>query len=191
MKKIIALIAMLLTVLTTMAQMVDPVKFTATLKTDGTAEGEIVFSGRIEAGWHVYSTNLGQNGPTEASLHVNKADGIQLVGSLMPRGGEKAHYDPIFNMHVRYFEGSAQFVQRVRFTKPTYSIDAYLEYGACSDENCLPPGEGEYDFLKLFSYLKKSGYDKSAIIELYADGYKDIKQIADSKIYLENIDRMC
>ena len=57
--------------------------------------------------------------------------------------------------------------------------------------DCLPPGEGEYDFLKLFSYLKKSGYDKSAVIELYADGYKDIKQIADSKIYLENIDRMC
>lgn len=148
MKKIIALSAMLLMALTALAQMADPVKFTATLKTNGTAEGEIVFSGRIEAGWHIYSTNLGQNGPTEASLHVNKADGIQLVGSLMPRGNEKAHYDPIFSMRVRYFEGSAQFVQRVRFTKPTYSIDAYLEYGACSDENCLPPGEVP---------LKKSG----------------------------------
>ena len=141
MKKIIALSALLLMALTALAQMADPVKFTATLKTNGTAEGEIVFSGRIEAGWHIYSTNLGQNGPTEASLHVNKADGIQLVGSLMPRGNEKAHYDPIFSMRVRYFEGSAQFVQRVRFTKPTYSIDAYLEYGVCSDANCLPPGE--------------------------------------------------
>ena len=140
--------AMLLMVLTAMAQMEDPVKFTAEIKTGKTAEAEIVFSGRIEAGWHIYSTDLGSSGPTEASFHVNKADGIELVGKLMPRGKEKSHFDPMFGMNVRYFEGTAQFVQKIRFTKPTYTIDAYLEYGVCSDENCLPPGEVA---------LKKSG----------------------------------
>ncbi len=140
--------AMLLMVLTAMAQMEDPVKFTAEIKTGKTAEAEIVFSGRIEAGWHIYSTNLGSNGPTEASFHVNKADGIELVGKLMPRGNEKSHFDAMLGMNVRYFEGTAQFVQKIRFTKPTYTIDAYLEYGVCSDENCLPPGEVA---------LKKSG----------------------------------
>ena len=140
--------AMLLMVLTAMAQMEDPVKFTAEIKTGKTAEAEIVFSGRIEAGWHIYSTNLGSSGPTEASFHVNKADGIELVGKLMPRGNEKSLFDAMFGMNVRYFEGTAQFVQKIRFTKPTYTIDAYLEYGVCSDENCLPPGEVA---------LKKSG----------------------------------
>ena len=140
--------AMLLMVLTAMAQMEDPVKFTAEIKTGKTAEAEIVFSGRIEAGWHIYSTNLGSSGPTEASFHVNKADGIELVGKLMPRGNEKSHFDAMFGMNVRYFEGTAQFVQKIRFTKPSYTIDAYLEYGVCSDENCLPPGEVA---------LKKSG----------------------------------
>ena len=140
--------AMLLMVLTAMAQMEDPVKFTAEIKTGKTAEAEIVFSGRIESGWHIYSTNLGSSGPTEASFHVNKADGIELVGKLMPRGKEKSHFDQMFGMNVRYFEGTAQFVQKIRFTKPTYTIDAYLEYGVCSDENCLPPGEVA---------LKKSG----------------------------------
>ena len=140
--------AMLLMVLTAMAQMEDPVKFTAEIKTGKTAEAEIVFSGRIEAGWHIYSTDLGSSGPTEASFHVNNADGIELVGKLMPRGNEKSHFDAMFGMNVRYFEGTAQFVQKIRFTKPTYTIDAYLEYGVCSDENCLPPGEVA---------LKKSG----------------------------------
>ena len=140
--------AMLLMVLTAMAQMEDPVKFTAEIKTGKTAEAEIVFSGRIESGWHIYSTDLGSSGPTEASFHVNKADGIELVGKLMPRGKEKSHFDQMFGMNVRYFEGTAQFVQKIRFTKPTYTIDAYLEYGVCSDENCLPPGEVA---------LKKSG----------------------------------
>ena len=140
--------AMLLMVLTAMAQMEEPVKFTAEIKTGKTAEAEIVFSGRIESGWHIYSTGLGSSGPTEASFHVNKADGIELVGKLMPRGNEKSHFDAMFGMNVRYFEGTAQFVQKIRFTKPTYTIDAYLEYGVCSDENCLPPGEVA---------LKKSG----------------------------------
>ena len=140
--------AMLLMVLTAMAQMEDPVKFTAEIKTGKTTEAEIVFSGRIESGWHIYSTDLGSSGPTEASFHVNKADGIELVGKLMPRGNEKSHFDAMFGMNVRYFEGTAQFVQKIRFTKPTYTIDAYLEYGVCSDENCLPPGEVA---------LKKSG----------------------------------
>lgn len=140
--------AMLLMVLTAMAQMEDPVKFSAEIKTGKTAEAEIVFSGRIESGWHIYSTDLGSSGPTEASFHVNKADGIELVGKLMPRGNEKSHFDAMFGMNVRYFEGTAQFVQKIRFTKPTYTIDAYLEYGVCSDENCLPPGEVA---------LKKSG----------------------------------
>ena len=71
-----------------------------------------------------------------------------IVGKLMPRGNEKSHFDAMFGMNVRYFEGTAQFVQKIRFTKPTYTIDAYLEYGVCSDENCLPPGEVA---------LKKSG----------------------------------
>jgi thiol:disulfide interchange protein len=42
-------------------------------------------------------------------------------------------------MNVRYFVGSAEFVQKIKFTRPNYSISAYLEYGACNDENCLPP----------------------------------------------------
>ena len=57
------------------AQMANPVKFTVQLKTNGTAEAEIVFSGKIESGWHVYSTNLGGDGPTEAAvIHVESLD---------------------------------------------------------------------------------------------------------------------
>ena len=160
--------AMLLMVLTAMAQMEDPVKFTAEIKTGKTAEAEIVFSGRIEAGWHIYSTDLGSSGPTEASFHVNKADGIELVGKLMPRGNEKSHFDAMFGMNVRYFEGTAQFVQKIRFTKPTYTIDAYLEYGVCSDENCLPPGEVA---------LKKSG-KSPAVAAATAPAAADVAEAA-------------
>ncbi len=60
------------------------------------------------------------------------------------------------------------------------------DYDSRSD--CIPPGEGKYDFKKLFSTLKNAGYDKSAIIELYNWSFNDDKQISDSLYYLENID---
>ncbi len=52
--------------------------------------------------------------------------------------------------------------------------------------DCIPPGEGKYDFKCLFKALKNAGYDKSAVIELYEWSYKDEKQIKNSLDFLEN-----
>lgn len=53
--------------------------------------------------------------------------------------------------------------------------------------DCLAPGAGEYDFAKLFNALKAHGYDKSAVIELYRDNFKDENDIKNSLEYLRNI----
>ena len=148
MRKVLLVFQLLLAVVMANAQMLNPVKVTSTLKTNGSAEAEIVFSCKIHPGWHVYSTGLGADGPISASFHVNKMDGAELVGKLKAKGKEISTFDPLFEMKLRYFEGSATFVQKIKFTKPTYVIDAYLEYGACSEQNCLPPSE---------AIIKKSG----------------------------------
>lgn len=139
MKKAMTIALLVLITMLAQAQMLNPVKFTTQLKTGNTAEGEIVFSGKIDKGWHVYSTGLGADGPISATFNVNKLDGVELVGKLKPVGHEINNFDKIFEMNLRYFENSVQFVQKIKFTKPNYTIDAYLEYGACNDESCLPP----------------------------------------------------
>lgn len=139
MKKAMTIAMLLLMAIMCQAQMADPVKFSAQLKTNGTADGEIVFSGKIADGWHVYSTNLGEDGPIQATFHVDKKDGVELVGKLTPKGREISQMDPMFEMKLRYFEHSVQFVQKVKFTKPKYSIKCYLEFGACNDQMCMPP----------------------------------------------------
>jgi thiol:disulfide interchange protein DsbD len=68
-------------------------------------------------------------------------DGAELVGKLQTRGHEIKNFDKLFDMELRYFEKAVTFVQKIRFTKPHYSIDCYVEYGACNDEACLPPSE--------------------------------------------------
>ena len=106
------------------AQMANPVTFTSQLKTtNGSSEGEIVFIGKIDKGWHVYSTNLGDAGPTEAAIRFNKKDGVEPVGVLKPVGKEISQFDEMFGAKLRYFENSVQFVQKVKFTKPNYDID--------------------------------------------------------------------
>lgn len=125
------------------AQMADPVHFTSQLKELGNDEAEIIFTAKIDQGWHVYSTNL-TDGPIAATFNVVKMEGVEKVGKLRPRGNEQKVFDKLFDMEVRYFENTATFVQKIKFTKPKYVIDCYLEYGACNDQVCMPPSTVEF-----------------------------------------------
>lgn len=128
------------------AQMQDPVHFKVSQKKVSPTELEVIFTGRIDNGWHVYSTGLPADGPISASLHTEKAEGIKAVGKLSHRGKEISQYDKMFGMTLRYFEHSVTFVQKYKITGKTYNVKGYLEYGACNDENCIPPTQVDFSF---------------------------------------------
>ena len=169
MKRILTLTLLLVSAVITFAQ--NPVHFSSALKMGKGAEAEIVFTGKINKGWHVYSTNLGADGPIPATFHTDKMDGVELVGKLTPRGREISQYDNIFGMKLRYFENSVQFVQKIKFTKPNFKIDCYLEFGACNDEMCMPPTQVE---------LHKSGKSPATAEATQPSPEELAKQKADS-----------
>ena len=144
MRRLITTITILTFVLGISAQISNPVHFSAQLKTGSGADAEIVFTAKIDAGWHVYSTDLGNNGPISATFNAVKMDGVETIGKLQARGKEIKQFDKLFEMELRYFEQAVTFVQKIRFTKPDYDIDCYLEYGACNDQACLPPSEAAF-----------------------------------------------
>ena len=137
------MITQLLNILTIAAclQIATPVHISSEMKELERGEAELVFTASIDAGWHVYSTELGNDGPISATFNAVKMEGAELVGKLQARGKEIKQYDKLFDMDVRYFEKAVTFVQKIRFTKPTYNIDCYVEYGACNDRSCLPPSK--------------------------------------------------
>ena len=141
MNKFLTLFLSVLLAVAVHAQMMDPVHFSSELKMLSGDQAEIIFSATIDDGWHVYSTDLGNDGPIQATFNKVKMEGAETVGKLMPRGNEVKQFDKMFNMELRFFEKKAMFVQKIRCTKPEYDIDCYLEYGTCSDEMCLPPSE--------------------------------------------------
>ncbi len=148
MKKSILLSCLLLmaAVLQTVAQIQEPVKFRTELKKITETEAEIIFSATIDAGWHVYSTDIPADGPTPATLTMDKIEGAELVGKLTPRGKVETKFDDMFGMKVSFFENNATFFQKIKITGATYHVEGYMNYGACNDQNCLPPTDVEFNF---------------------------------------------
>ena len=146
MKKLLFPFVLLLFAVAVQAQIQDPVKFNSELKILAADEAEVVFTAAIDKGWHVYSTDLGDGGPISATFNVEKIFGAEVVGKLKPVGKEISTFDKLFEMKVRYFENTAQFVQKLKLTGGAYQLEGYLEYGACNDENCLPPTQVPFQF---------------------------------------------
>ena len=137
MKKILfSTLVLLLTVVTAVQAQVN---FSVQYKRVNATTVDIVFHGKADAGWHIYSTNIGEGGPTPATFGVDRIKGARLKGSLKPGPGAKTMQDPIFEMPVTFFENQATFTQRVELTEKEYELKGYLKFGACNDENCLPP----------------------------------------------------
>ena len=137
---------MMVSFISAFAQIQDPVQFKTELKKISETEAQIVFTGTIDAGWHVYSTELPEGGPISATFNTDKMEGLELDGKLTPQGKEIENYDKMFEMNVRYFEEKATFIQKLKITAANYFIEGYLQYGSCNDENCLPPTDVEFSF---------------------------------------------
>ncbi len=67
----ISLLAVILSI-SVWGQMIDPVHFTSQLRMLEGDEAEILFSATIDDGWHVYSTDLGNDGPISATFNTVK-----------------------------------------------------------------------------------------------------------------------
>lgn len=137
MKRILFLLFSFVLLAVTAAQ--AQVKFSVSTKRVSPTEIDVVFTGNIASGWHVYGTDIAPGGPTAATFGTDVLKGAKLKGALRPGAGLKRKQDPIFDMPVSYFEHTAQFTQRIELTEKQYEVKGYLRYGACNDENCLPP----------------------------------------------------
>ena len=133
-------------------QMENPVSISTSSNIEGN-EISIIFKASIESGWHLYSTDLPDGGPTAATVTFETLEGAEPIGKLTPGAGEIEKDDAIFGMKVKYFENSATFTQKLKILDSNYRIEGYLRYGVCNDENCLPPTT--YDF-------KLNGKEKQA-----------------------------
>lgn len=135
MKRLSSILILALTAVVAMAQ----VNFTVSYKRVSPTEIDVIFNGTAAPGWHVYGTRCGGDGPNPAIFGTDKAKGAKVKGGLKDGPGIKKAYDEMFGQEIYFFEGKAQYVQRVELTEKNYELEGYLQYSACNDETCLPP----------------------------------------------------
>ena len=127
-----------------LAQIQEPVKFTVEDRRVSDNQLELVFSAIVEKGWHVYGTDIPEDGPTAAALTITDIHGLKTDGKLIAQGKELRVMDEMYGMELSYFEGKVSFVQRFTITDSKYSAEGYLSYGACNEENCIPPTDVDF-----------------------------------------------
>ncbi len=122
-----------------------PVGVSCDLKVDGT-KAELTFKSTIQNGWHMYSVEVVEDGPTPTTLNVEKIEGARLVGKLKASPKATSVFEEMFGANVFYHIGSATFTQEVELTGGDYLLEGYLEYGACNDVSCIPPTAVDFKF---------------------------------------------
>lgn len=144
MKKILLSLMLFVATLNLNAQFgnVEPVTFEENVVVNG-SDGTIEFEAYIEPGYHLYSTDIPEGGPTPMEVTFSVVEGAEIVGGLTPGEGAVTEMDQMFEMMVSYFSDNAVFTQKVKFLGGKYRIKGTLRFQSCSDSNCVP---GRYDF---------------------------------------------
>lgn len=127
------------------AQIFDPVKWKSAIKMTDATNGVVTFTATVDAGWHVYGTQLPAGGPEPTSVQWNN-QGVKLVGGLTPSKAAHKQHDETFDMDLSWWTGSVTLSQKFAVTAKEYKIEGSIRYMACDDENCTPPKSESFSF---------------------------------------------
>lgn len=161
MKKVSLVVVGVLAVLLGFAQPLKPVKWTWKAEVMEPGMYKLIFKASIDAPWHTYSLFIGDGGPVPTAIVYDKNKDVALKGKAV-ESGAKVHdeHDPVFDMRLKWFEGSMTVEQKVKVKRDT-KLKGHLEFMACNDKECLPP---DYDVEFSFD-LKGGGNEGVGVID--------------------------
>ena len=118
--------------------LVDPVKWTFSLKKLKNNEFELVGQAKIEKGWHLYSQNIAGEGPVPTSFKFTPDAAYELIGATEESKAIR-EMDKVFEIEVGYFDGEATFKQKLKSNGTTFTLKGEVEYMVCNDVSCTFP----------------------------------------------------
>lgn len=130
----------------TFSQILEPVKWTFDKNKISDDEYELIFTAKIDAGWHVYSQYIPDGGPIATSFNFDENKNIELIDSVSEPEPIK-EYDKNYKMTLKFFAEKAVFKQKIKvLTKEKFDVTGYLEFMCCDDSRCLPPSEIDFTY---------------------------------------------
>ncbi|HEX9979066.1 MAG TPA: cytochrome c biogenesis protein CcdA [Flavobacterium sp.] len=134
MKKILFLLLSFFVFANSAAQILDPVKWKTRTEKISDSEFNLVFEGRIEPEWHVYSQFTPEDGPLPLELIFNNAKNNYTVVGKAKESPYKKQFNEVFEVDEYYFEKSFTLKQRVKILNPAVGkIKVGLNYQVCKE----------------------------------------------------------
>ena len=146
MKKILSLLLFVGLAWASMAQIMDPVKWTFQVKDLNENESELVFTAQLDEGWHLYSQHTDPNGPFGISFQFTPSKDYALKGKVSePKPHEE--FDKDFNCTVRSFSGRVVFRQKIeRLSAKDFKVKGTYSYQLCNNGSCIAPEDRDFTF---------------------------------------------
>ncbi len=136
MKKILLFLLLVAGYFTTYSQILDPVKWTSRTEYVSGSQYDLIFEGKIDDGWHVYSQYTPDGGPLPLEIVFENTKGVKLVGKAK-ESAYKKQFNDVFGVDEYYFEKSVLLKQRVNITDQTIrQVKISLNYQVCK-ESCI------------------------------------------------------
>ena len=146
MKRITLLLLGIAMSLGLMAQQLDPVKWSYSVKETSATEAELVFTAKLDAGWHLYSQYTSPDGPLAIEFTFNDSPDYNRIGKVQePKPHEEM--DEIFGCVVKSFSGTVVFRQKVkRLAEKDFNVTGTFSYQLCNDGSCIAPEDRDFSF---------------------------------------------
>ena len=138
---LLTLAALLALAAPSLAQIRQPVKWSVETKKVKKNVYDIIATGSIRTGWHIYDLQEYELGPNPTIFTLG-GDAIEAEGKPQITSVIDREYDDIFEMEIGTCEGPVTIVQRVKtLQEGPCDVNVHIEWQACNEGNCLPPDE--------------------------------------------------
>ena len=119
----------------------DPVLWSYHVDKISELEYELVFTGKIADGWHVYSQHTPEGGALPSEFTFERAgEDYELIGET-EESETITEYSDVFEVDETFFKKEAIFTQRIRLLDPAVNqVNVNLFYQVCK-EVCIPKDE--------------------------------------------------
>lgn len=113
-----------------------------------------------------------------------KCGGIDNILQMRRLLGDEVHFTLDLKQALR---SGANLFEMARAMGPALCHLHLSDHAPGRD--CLAPGCGEFDFVRLFAQLAAGGYGGDAVIELYRDNFGDLAELCGAAGYLRRCER--
>ncbi|MBE7698051.1 protein-disulfide reductase DsbD family protein [Tenacibaculum finnmarkense] len=177
MKKNHILLFILLITISVKGQIFNPIQWKTKVEKISDSNYKLITQATIKEGWSLYSQDVPKAGPIPTTFfYQEKENNIKLIGKTKePKG--KTKFTKLFNeqgMTIKSFAHKAVFEQQIELIDSKVTkINAFVEFIACTDEQCLPPKELDlvFDISKAVSVKSvakdKTKKDKKGMIAIF------------------------